>query len=66
LIARAQVQEWSGKVRVSPYTPRQYRRTSHYTHHYTRHYQYASASTYHSSHRMVANPIGNWLLRMIR
>ena len=57
-------QEWSGKARVSPYTPRQYRRTSHYTHHYTHHYQYASASTYHSSqayhssHRMVANPVG--------
>ena len=26
------------------------------SHHYTHHYQYASASTYHSSHRMVANP----------
>jgi rare lipoprotein A (peptidoglycan hydrolase) len=59
-------QEWSGKARVSPYTSRQYRRTSHYTHHYTHHYQYASASTYHSSHRMVANPVGEWLLQMVR
>jgi rare lipoprotein A (peptidoglycan hydrolase) len=65
-------QEWSGKARVSPYTPRQYRRISHYTHHYTHHYQYASASTYHSSqayhssHRMVANPVGEWLLQMVR
>ncbi len=65
-------QEWSGKARVSPYTPRQYRRTSHYPHHHTHHYQYASASTYHSSQayhsspRMVANPVGEWLLQMVR
>jgi rare lipoprotein A (peptidoglycan hydrolase) len=59
-------EEWRGKARVSPYTPRQYRRTSHYPHHYTHHYQYASASTYHSSHRMVANPVGEWLLQMVR
>ena len=55
-------QQWSGKARMSPYTPHQYRRTRHYTHHY----QYASASTYHSSHRMVANPVGDWLLQMVR
>ena len=59
-------QEWRGKARVSPYTPRQYRRTSHYTHHYTHYYQYASASAYHPSHRMVANPVGEWLLQMVR
>ena len=55
--------EWSGKARVSPYTPHQYRRARH---HYTHHYQYASASAYPSSHRMVANPVGDWLLRMVR
>ncbi len=55
-------QAWSGKARVSPYTPHRYRRARRYTHHY----QYASASAYHSSHRMVANPVGDWLLQMIR
>jgi rare lipoprotein A (peptidoglycan hydrolase) len=59
-------QQWSGKARVGPYTPRQYRRIRHYPHHYTHHYEYASASTYHSSHRMVANPVGDWLLQMVR
>jgi rare lipoprotein A (peptidoglycan hydrolase) len=59
-------QQWSGNARVSPYTSRQYRHTSHYTHHYTRHYQYASASAYHPSHQRVANPIGDWLLQMVR
>jgi hypothetical protein len=54
-------QEWSVKARVSPYTPRYYRRTRHHTHHY----QYASASAYHSSHRVVGNPVGDWLLRMV-
>jgi rare lipoprotein A (peptidoglycan hydrolase) len=58
--------QWSGKARVGPYTPRQYRRIRHYPHHYTHHYEYASASTYHSSHRMVANPVGDWLLQMVR
>jgi rare lipoprotein A (peptidoglycan hydrolase) len=59
-------EEWSGKARVSPYIPHQYRRISHYSHHYAHHYQYASASTYHSPHRMVANPVGDWLLQMVR
>jgi rare lipoprotein A (peptidoglycan hydrolase) len=56
-------QEWSGNARVSHYTPRQYRRSRH---HYTRPYQYASASSYRSSHRVVVNPIGDWLLQMVR
>jgi rare lipoprotein A (peptidoglycan hydrolase) len=30
-------QQWSGKARVGPYTPRQYRRIRHYPHHYTHH-----------------------------
>lgn len=55
-------QPWSGKARVSPYTPHRYRRARRYTHHY----QYASASAYRSSHRMVANPVGDWLLQMVR
>ncbi|HVB79722.1 MAG TPA: septal ring lytic transglycosylase RlpA family protein [Candidatus Binataceae bacterium] len=54
--------EWRGKASVSHYTRHHYRRARHYTHHY----QYASVSAYHSSHRMVANPVGDWLLRMIR
>jgi rare lipoprotein A (peptidoglycan hydrolase) len=54
-------QEWSGKARMSPYAARHYRSTRRYTHHY----QYASASPYCSSHRMVANPIGHWLLQMV-
>jgi rare lipoprotein A len=55
-------EEWSGKANVSHYTPHQYRRARHIT----RRYQSASASTYRSSHRMVANPVGDWLLQMIR
>ena len=55
-------QRWSGKARMSTSTPHQYRRARRYTHRY----QYASASGYHSSHRMVANPVGDWLLQMIR
>jgi rare lipoprotein A len=54
-------QEWSGKAHMSPYAARHYRTTRRYTHHY----QYASASPYRSSHRMVANPIGHWLLQMM-
>jgi rare lipoprotein A (peptidoglycan hydrolase) len=54
-------QEWSGKAHMSPYAARHYRSTRRYTHHY----QYASASPYRSSHRMVANPIGHWLLQMV-
>jgi rare lipoprotein A len=55
-------QQWSGKARMTPNTERHYRRTGHYTHHY----RYASASPYHSSPRMVANPVGDWLLQMVR
>ena len=54
-------QEWSGKARMSSSAGRHYRRTRHYTHHY----QYASASPYRSSHPMVDNPIGHWLVQMI-
>jgi rare lipoprotein A len=48
---------WSGRVKVRRYRPRY--------HHYrsTHHYAYASAA---SSHRMVANPVGEWLLEMVR
>jgi rare lipoprotein A (peptidoglycan hydrolase) len=55
-------QQWSGNARLSHYTPHQYRHARHYAHHY----EYASASAYHSSHRMVANPVGDWLLQMVR
>jgi hypothetical protein len=47
---------------MTPYTERNHRRTRHYTHHY----QYASASPHPSSPRMVANPVGDWLLEMVR
>jgi rare lipoprotein A (peptidoglycan hydrolase) len=53
--------EWSGKARMSPYAPHHYRSTRRYTHHY----RYVSMSPYRSSHRMVANPIGHWLLQMV-
>lgn len=59
-------EQWSGRARMSHYTARHYRRTRHYTDHYRHHYQYASVSSYHSSHRMVANPVGDWLLQMVR
>ena len=53
--------EWSGRARMSPYATRHYHRTRYYAHHY----QYASASPYRSSHPMVSNPIGHWLLQML-
>jgi rare lipoprotein A (peptidoglycan hydrolase) len=59
---------WSGAARITHYTPhtiyhapRYYHRTRH---HYTHHYSYASS--HYSSHRMVANPVGDWLLQMVR
>lgn len=55
-------EEWSGKASVSHYTPRHYRRIRRSTYHH----QYASVSAYHSSPRMVANPVGDWLLQMVR
>jgi rare lipoprotein A len=58
---RAAPQQWSGKASVSHYTPRQHHRSRRSTHHY----QYASAST-SRSHRMVTNPVGEWLLQMVR
>ena len=61
--APSALKEWRGKARVSHYTPHHYRRPRHYSHRY----QYASASpAYPSSHRMVANPVGDWLLQMVR
>lgn len=48
---------WSGQVKVHRYHPRQHH---HYSSH---HYAYASAA---SSHRTVANPVGDWLLEMAR
>ena len=53
-------EQWSGQARVSHYKPRHYRRAHHYKHHY----RYASVS-HHSSHRMVASPVGDWLLQMV-
>ena len=58
--------QWSGNARVSPYSRRPYRRTSHHSRRHTYHYQYASASPYRSSHRTLANPVGDWLLQMVR
>lgn len=54
--------QWSGDAQMTPYTPHHYRRVRHYAHHY----HYASASSYRTSHRMVANPVGDWLLQMVR
>jgi rare lipoprotein A (peptidoglycan hydrolase) len=57
---------WSGKATLSHYTPHPYRRARRSGYHY----QYVSASTYrsayHSPHRMVANPVGDWVLEMVR
>jgi len=57
---------WRGRATLSRYAPRRYRRVRRNSHRY----QYASVSTYHStyqsSHRMVANPVGDWLLEMVR
>ncbi len=48
---------WSGEAQTKHYTP------YHYTHpHYYRH---RWTSRYRQSHRMVANPVGDWLLRML-
>lgn len=64
-----------GEAGVSHHVARHYRRVLHYahreTHHSTHyyaahHYEYASTAGYHPSHRMVANPVGDWLLQMVR
>lgn len=62
MLTTPQQWKWSGKATVSHYTSSQHHRSRRSTHHY----QYASASTYQSPHRMVANPIGDWLLQMVR
>jgi rare lipoprotein A len=66
--------QWSGKAKVSHRVARRYRRidryahrnTHRYAHRYTHHYEYASATGYRSPRRMVANPVGDWLLQMVR
>jgi len=45
-------QRWSGEASI-----RHYRRRQHHR---------GRRSTHHWSHRMVANPIGDWLLQMVR
>ena len=64
--AAAAHEPWRGEATMSRYTPHRYRRARRGGYHY----QYVSASTYrpayHSSHRMVANPVGDWLLEMVR
>jgi rare lipoprotein A len=55
-------EQWSGSARVSHYAPHPYR---HSRHSYRYHYRYASVSQ--PTHpRMVANPVGDWLLQMVR
>jgi rare lipoprotein A len=49
-------EQWSGQVRVRHHTPHRRRRTYHY--------RYASTTT--SSKQMVSNPIGDWVLEMVR
>jgi rare lipoprotein A (peptidoglycan hydrolase) len=62
----AAAEPWRGMATLSRHTPRRYPRgrADGYR------YQYASASTdhsaYRSSHRVVANPVGDWLLEMVR
>ncbi|HZO80089.1 MAG TPA: septal ring lytic transglycosylase RlpA family protein [Candidatus Binataceae bacterium] len=51
---------WSGQVNVRRYRMRRrYHRPIH-------HYAYASAAGAPPSRRMVANPVGDWLLEMVR
>jgi len=54
LVSTAAPDQWSGNVRVRHYTP----------HHRRYHYRYVSTTT--SSKRIVANPVGDWLLEMVR
>jgi rare lipoprotein A len=55
-------EEWSGNARVTHNAARHHH---HSLHRYRHHYQYASASD-HAQPQMVANPVGAWLLQMIR
>jgi len=52
--------QWSGPAEITHRTASH----SHRSHHHTRHYSYASSR--YSSHRMVASPVGDWLLEMVR
>jgi len=52
--------QWSGPAELTHRTASH----SHRSHHHTRHYSYASSR--YSSHRMVASPVGDWLLEMVR
>ena len=55
-------EQWSGRARVSHNAPHRYR---HVRHSYGYHPQYASVAQ--PAHpRMVANPVGDWLLQMVR
>ncbi len=60
--AAAASEQWSGRARVSHYAPH---RARHSRHSYRYSYRYASASASGQT-RMVANPVGDWLLQMIR
>jgi len=53
-------EQWSGSARVSHYAPHRFRHSRH-----SYRYRYASASASGRT-RMVANPVGDWLLQMIR
>lgn len=55
MVAPSPPQRWSGRVRMRRYRPR------HHYRHRTQHYEYHPAS----SHRMVANPVGDWILEMV-
>jgi len=58
----ASSERWSGSARVSHYAPRRYRHTGRS---YSKHYRYASVLRSARAPR-VANPVGDWLLQMIR
>ena len=60
---------WRRRATLSHSTPRRYPRARPDSYRY-RYASASSASTYHSayrsSHRVVANPVGDWLLEMVR
>lgn len=55
LVPTSPPEQWSGQMRMRHYTPHHRR--------YTYHYRDASTTT--SSRRIVANPVGDWLLEMV-
>jgi rare lipoprotein A len=55
--------QWRGVARITHSTGSRYLEARHTRHHY---YRYASTSTYHRTHRIVGDPVGDWLFQMVR